>query len=279
MLSSHRESMKNADVSHAEITGQLRMKSMELERVTMLHGESTSVAKVLRLEVEMLTKKVRLLESQYMSLEAAASRRKADADMHLAEQAARLEHYEGLERELDEAVMHAASEGAGTGDVAASSESVASALGALGSSVPASLRRRLAQNVALGRRCNELERQAKLANEAAEAAKARAEDLELQLRRANSKAHDASQPYNYLVERIAATEADADAAAAREREAAGKLQDAKAAAHAARAEANALREDLKRALDERGELATIKNMLKTAPRAGSNVGARKAVRA
>ena len=279
LLSSHRESMKNADVSHAEITGQLRMKSMELERVTMLHGESTSVAKVLRLEVEMLTKKVRLLESQYMSLEAAASRRKADADMHLAEQAARLEHYEGLERELDEAVMHAASEGAGTGDVAASSDSVASALGALGSSVPASLRRRLAQNVALGRRCNELERQAKLANEAAEAAKARAEDLELQLRRANSKAHDASQPYNYLVERIAATEADADAAAAREREAAGKLEDAKAAAHAARAEANALREDLKRALDERGELATIKNMLKTAPRAGSNVGARKAVRA
>ena len=280
LLASHRESMKNADVSHAEITGQLRMKAMELERVTMLHGESTSVAKVLRLEVEMLTKKVRLLESQYLSLEAAASRRKADADMHLAEQAARLEHYEGLERELDEAVMHAASEGTGTGgDVAASSDSVASALGALGSSVPASLRRRLAQNVALGRRCNELERQAKHANEAAEAAKARAEDLELQLRRANSKAHDASQPYNYLVERIAATEADADAAAAREREAAGKLEDAKAAAHAARAEANALREDLKRALDERGELAAIKNMLKTAPRAGSNVGARKAVRA
>ena len=280
LLASHRESMKNADVSHAEITGQLRMKAMELERVTMLHGESTSVAKVLRLEVEMLTKKVRLLESQYLSLEAAASRRKADADMRLAEQAARLEHYEGLERELDEAVMHAASEGAGTGgDVAASSDSVASALGALGSSVPASLRRRLAQNVALGRRCNELERQAKQANEAAEAAKARAEDLELQLRRANSKAHDASQPYNYLVERIAATEADADAAAAREREAAGKLEDAKAAAHAARAEANALREDLKRALDERGELAAIKNMLKTAPRAGSNVGARKAVRA
>ena len=173
--------------------------------------------------------------------------------------------------------MHAASEGAGTGDVAASSDSVASALGALGSSVPASLRRRLAQSVALGRRCNELERQAKLANEAAEAAKARAEDLELQLRRANSKAHDASQPYNYLVERIAATEADADAAAARR----GKPPETKTprARTRARAEANALREDLKRALDERGELATIKNMLKTAPRAGSNVGARKAVRA
>ena len=40
--------------------------------------------------------------------------------------------------------------------VNASSDSVASALGALGSSVPASLRRRLAQSVSLGKRCVEL---------------------------------------------------------------------------------------------------------------------------
>ena len=187
--------------------------------------------------------------------------------MHLAEQAARLEHYEGLERELDEAVMHAASEGAGTGDVAASSTR-SRPRWALGSSVPASLRRRLAQNAALseGDATNSNARRKSRTRRRRRPRRGR--KIELQLRRANSKAHDASQPYNYLVERIAATEADADAAAAREREAAGKLQDAKAAAHAARAEANALREDLKRALDERGELATIKNMLKTAPRAG-----------
>ena len=40
--------------------------------------------------------------------------------------------------------------------------------------------------------------------------------------------------------------------------------EARAAAHAAREEADALRKDLKAALDERSELAAIKNMLKGA---------------
>ena len=57
LLASHRLAMKNADVHAAETSGQLRMKSMELERVTMLHGEATSVAKVLRIECDTLTKK------------------------------------------------------------------------------------------------------------------------------------------------------------------------------------------------------------------------------
>ena len=74
-LAALRSTQKNADVSHAELAGQLRAKSMELERVSLLHGESVSVAKVLRLECEMLTKKTRLLESQYLNLEGAASRR------------------------------------------------------------------------------------------------------------------------------------------------------------------------------------------------------------
>ena len=105
LLAQHRASQTRADVARAEITGQLRMKAMELERVSMLHGESQSVAKVLRLECETLTKKVRLLESQYLGLEASAARRRAEADARSAEQAARLEHYESLERELDDAVM------------------------------------------------------------------------------------------------------------------------------------------------------------------------------
>ena len=93
-LAALRSTQKNADVSHAELAGQLRLKSMELERVSLLHGESVSVAKVLRLECEMLTKKTRLLESQYLNLEAAAGRRARDADARAAETSARLAHYE-----------------------------------------------------------------------------------------------------------------------------------------------------------------------------------------
>ena len=284
LLAQHRASQTRADVARAEITGQLRMKAMELERVSMLHGESQSVAKVLRLECETLTKKVRLLESQYLGLEASAARRRAEADARSAEQAARLEHYESLERELDDAVMLAAGAiddaGAAAGEdhpnpatgspsknnnpLLRSADSVASALGALGASVPASLRRRLAQNVALGRRCHELERLLRAANAERDQATQRAETLEGSLRRANSKAHDATQPYNYLVDRIADVERDADASARREREMGEKLEAARAAAHAAREEATALRKDLKAALDERSELAAIKNMLKGA---------------
>ena len=192
---------------------------------------------------------------------------------------------ESLERELDEAVLCAANEQAAGEGVNASSDSVASALGALGSSVPASLRRRLAQSVSLGKRCVELEREARFAREAAEAKAKEVEALELRVRRAESKADDSTQPYNYLVERISATELEADECRARAAAAAGRGGRARAAAAAARAEADALREDLRRALDERSELVTIKSMLQGTARVGAqgtragNAGTRKPVRA
>ena len=274
LLTSHRQSQKNADVSHAELSGQLRMKSMELERVSMLHGEASSVAKVLRIECETLTKKCRLLESQYLQLESNANRTRTESDMSIAEMAARLSHYEGLERELDEAVLRQAagkenvgsgSTGVGSGSsIPGSVNSSIDGLNALSGAVPASLRRRLQQSVALGRRVNELERTLVAVEASRDAALAKCDELESEVRRAKSRAVDASQPYNYLVDRIADVEKDADAAARREREMGTKLEAARAAAHAARDEADALRKDLKAALDERSELAAIKNMLKGA---------------
>ena len=275
LLTSHRQSQKNADVSHAELSGQLRMKSMELERVSMLHGEASSVAKVLRIECETLTKKCRLLESQYLQLESNAARTRTESDMSIAEMAARLSHYEGLERELDEAVLRQAAGkenvgsgsigGAGSGSIGPGSvNSSIDGLNALSGAVPASLRRRLQQSVALGRRVNELERTLAATEASRDAAVAKCDELESEVRRAKSRAVDASQPYNYLVDRIADVEKDADASARREREMGTKLEAARAAAHAAREEADALRKDLKAALDERSELAAIKNMLKGA---------------
>ena len=271
LLTSHRQSQKNADVSHAELSGQLRMKSMELERVSMLHGEASSVAKVLRIECETLTKKCRLLESQYLQLESNSNRTRTESDMSIAEMAARLSHYEGLERELDEAVLRQAAgkENVGSGSIGAGSapgsvNSSIDGLNALSGAVPASLRRRLQQSVALGRRVNELERTLAATEASRDAAVAKCDELESEVRRAKSRAVDASQPYNYLVDRIADVEKDADASARREREMGTKLEAARAAAHAAREEADALRKDLKAALDERSELAAIKNMLKGA---------------
>ena len=273
LLTSHRQSQKNADVSHAELSGQLRMKSMELERVSMLHGEASSVAKVLRIECETLTKKCRLLESQYLQLESNSNRTRTESDMSIAEMAARLSHYEGLERELDEAVLRQAAgkENVGSGSTGAGSDphggsvnASIDGLNALSGAVPASLRRRLQQSVALGRRVNELERTLAATEASRDAALAKCDELESEVRRAKSRAVDASQPYNYLVDRIADVEKDADASARREREMGTKLEAARAAAHAAREEADALRKDLKAALDERSELAAIKNMLKGA---------------
>ena len=46
------------------------------------------------MECEMLTKKVRVLEGQYATLEGTSRRRQGDVEMRLAEQATRLDHYE-----------------------------------------------------------------------------------------------------------------------------------------------------------------------------------------
>ena len=101
------------------------------------------------------------------------------------EQAARLQHYESLERELDDAVLTAATtsggvwngggddddgKGGGRGGGGSEVDRAGSALSALGSSVPASLRRRLEQSIGLGRRVNELEKQCAMACDARDAA-------------------------------------------------------------------------------------------------------------
>ena len=154
----------------------------------------------------------------------------------------------------------------------ASSDSVASALGALGSSVPASLRRRLAQSVSLGKRCVELEREARFAREAAGGKAKEVEALELRVRRAESKADDSSQPYNYLVERISAAELEADECRAREKAATETLARARAEATTARAEADALRADLQRALT-RGASSQPSSPCSRARRASAQAGA------
>ena len=130
--------------------------------------------------------------------------------MSIAEMAARLSHYEGLERELDEAVLRQAagkenvgsdSTGAGS-DPRGSVHSSIDGLNALSGAVPASLRRRLQQSVALGRRVNELERQLAATEASRDAALAKCDELESEVRRAKSRPADACLPYYYLVYRI-----------------------------------------------------------------------------
>ena len=54
--------------------------------------------------------------------------------------------------------------------------------------MPASLRRRLQQSIALGRRVNELEKQCAMACDSRDAAMSKVEGLEAQLRRATARA-------------------------------------------------------------------------------------------
>ena len=258
MLASHRASMKNADVHAAEIGGQLRMKSMELERVTMLHGEATSVAKVLRIECDTLTKKVRLLESQYLTLESSANRARTESDMTVAEMAARLSHYEGLERELDEAVLRQAAgkENVGGGADASDVSASVDGLSALSGAVPASLRRRLQQSVALGRRVNELERMSRHGGLARRRV-AKVDELEGELRRAKSRAlTPRSRTTTSSIASPTSSETRTPPPGVSGRWARSSRR--RERRRVAREEATALRKDLKAALDERSELARLR---------------------
>ena len=176
--------------------------------------------------------------------------------MTIAEMAARLSHYEGLERELDEAVLRQAAGKENVGGGADASRTsrrpwTAVLLSALSGAVPLSLHRRVS---AAERRPRSARQRARAdvgvrGGFAPDTAMAKVDELEGELRRAKSRAVDASQPYNYLVDRIADVERDADASARREREMGEKLEAARAAAHGAGG-ATALRKDLKAALDD-----------------------------
>lgn len=93
----------------------MKLKAFELERLRVLHEASAGAAREAELQVQLLQRKCRALETQYYALEAEAARRSADLEGASAADRAKLQHYELLERELDEEILQQAGKGAAPG--------------------------------------------------------------------------------------------------------------------------------------------------------------------
>ena len=111
-------------------------------------------------------------------------------------QAARLAHYELLERDVDASILQLGAEDA---------QGAGAALAVVGG-VPTAVARRVQQSLSLAAKCTELQRKLEAAVAERAQAKTATERLTRELERANQKMAYAQQPYNYLVEVLQNTE-------------------------------------------------------------------------
>ena len=266
-----------------ELSSEVKLKSFELERMRILHDSASSAAREADLQIQarllaalhapraspthspplwqMLQRKTRALETQYYAQEAESARRLAEADAAAASGRAKLEHYEMLERDLDEEITRAALAGPEAPGGPLDTSQLATRLAA---GVPAArplpfapdkstmilfssrvrfamlqaLRRRVEQSLSLARRVRDLERQLEALSGDKSSTTSRLREAESEVRRLKERLTFVQQPYHYLVERLQAAEDGAESATQR----AGQLTTELAAAQEALFRARADRE-------------------------------------
>ena len=90
---------------------QYRIKCEELERISHIYEETTANLKSTKLENEMIREKLAVLKSEYYKIEAKAKGENADVKAQNAVLKEKLENYEAIEQEVDNAVMNLAKDG------------------------------------------------------------------------------------------------------------------------------------------------------------------------
>ncbi len=88
---------------------QSKSKSDELMRVSHLYEDNMMFVKELKLENETYKQKIDVLKSEYYKLESMQRQGGAEIRAELAVCKERLANYELIEKELDQAIMHVAS--------------------------------------------------------------------------------------------------------------------------------------------------------------------------
>ena len=87
---------------------EVRSKQDQASRVQHLYEDNMLLVKETRLENEMLKQKLDCLKSEYYKMESTARQGSGDIRAELAVCKERLAHYEMIEKELDQAIMHVA---------------------------------------------------------------------------------------------------------------------------------------------------------------------------
>ncbi|XP_047659241.1 progesterone-induced-blocking factor 1 isoform X2 [Tachysurus fulvidraco] len=196
LLEQFRQLQLNSDSRASELHNQMKLKAFEAERAQMVQDETARNLSLCQIECEKQQKKLEVLTKEFYTLQSSSEKHLAELRAQNAEQQARLETYEKLEKELDDITMQAAEM-----ENEEEAERVMFSYG-YGANVPTTAKRRLKQSVHLARRVLQLEKQNTLLRRDVEKSTTHTGQISQELQAANQLLQQAQQPYSYLIETV-----------------------------------------------------------------------------
>uniref|UniRef100_A0A8C9NRL4 Progesterone immunomodulatory binding factor 1 n=1 Tax=Serinus canaria TaxID=9135 RepID=A0A8C9NRL4_SERCA len=196
LLEQYRQMQLGTESRVAELLHQSKLKSFETEHVQLMQQETAKNLSQCQMECEKYQRKLEVLTKEFYSLQSSSETRITELQTQNSEFQARLDTYEKLEKELDEIILQTAEM-----EDEVEAERVLFSYG-YGANVPTTAKRRLKQSVHLARRLLQLEKQNSLLVKDLEHQKEQVIQISQELDRANSLLNQAQQPYKYLIETV-----------------------------------------------------------------------------
>ncbi|XP_014118253.1 PREDICTED: progesterone-induced-blocking factor 1 isoform X2 [Pseudopodoces humilis] len=253
----YRQMQLGTESKVAELLHQSKLKSFETEHVQLMQQETAKNLSQCQMECEKYQRKLEVLTKEFYSLQSSSETRIIELQTQNSEFQARLDTYEKLEKELDEIILQTAEM-----EDEVEAERVLFSYG-YGANVPTTAKRRLKQSVHLARRLLQLEKQNSLLVKDLEHQKEQVIQISQELDRANSLLNQAQQPYKYLIETV--QQRDSQISLQKEHitqleKDVSLLNKEKTALLRVK---NQMAADLERLLNDREELATMKQIIIT----------------
>ncbi|XP_030817155.1 progesterone-induced-blocking factor 1 [Camarhynchus parvulus] len=257
LLEQYRQMQLGTESKVAELLHQSKLKSFETEHVQLMQQETAKNLSQCQMECEKYQRKLEVLTKEFYSLQSSSESRIIELQTQNSEFQARLDTYEKLEKELDEIILQTAEM-----EDEVEAERVLFSYG-YGANVPTTAKRRLKQSVHLARRLLQLEKQNSLLVKDLEHQKEQVIQISQELDRANSLLNQAQQPYKYLIETV--QQRDSQISLQKEHitqleKDVSLLNKEKTALLRVK---NQMAADLERLLNDREELATMKQIIFT----------------
>ncbi|NWV78198.1 PIBF1 factor, partial [Dasyornis broadbenti] len=255
LLEQYRQMQLGTESKVAELLHQSKLKSFETEHVQLMQQETAKNLSQCQMECEKYQRKLEVLTKEFYSLQSSSETRIIELQTQNSEFQARLDTYEKLEKELDEIILQTAEM-----EDEVEAERVLFSYG-YGANVPTTAKRRLKQSVHLARRLLQLEKQNSLLVKDLEHQKEQVTQISQELDRANSLLNQAQQPYKYLIETV--QQRDSQISLQKEHitqleKDVSLLNKEKTALLRVK---NQMAADLERLLNDREELATMKQII------------------
>ncbi|NXI78705.1 PIBF1 factor, partial [Rhipidura dahli] len=255
LLEQYRQMQLGTESKVAELLHQSKLKSFETEHVQLMQQETAKNLSQCQMECEKYQRKLEVLTKEFYSLQSSSETRIIELQTQNSEFQARLDTYEKLEKELDEIILQTAEM-----EDEIEAERVLFSYG-YGANVPTTAKRRLKQSVHLARRLLQLEKQNSLLVKDLEHQKEQVTQISQELDRANSLLNQAQQPYKYLIETVQ----QRDSQISLQKEHISQLEKDVSLLNKEKTALlrvkNQMAADLERLLNDREELATMKQII------------------